>query len=457
MEIRYEIPDKFWGLFRSVNREIYIEALLKINEEYEYNNYYLSREVCISVLSDYFSKSHIQLEQDELETDLDLLEPLATRVLNWLLNSGWLKKLDDYTTLITNILIPDYAAIFIEAFERLTNDEMEDTEIYIQNIYANLFSFRNDSRGSLSLLKTALINTRKLNKVLQDMLHNMDKFFASLLEQKFYGELLKEHLDGYVEEIVRKKYHILKTSDNFYQYKSDIKKWLNDMREEPQWMDRIIIKNAHTITEAEIYELIDRIERGFDDIEHRIANMDREHSKYVRATVTRLNYLLSGEDNTKGLVIQLLNEISMREEAEETITQIGSKMNLASLQVLTPELLYKKRKPKIKFEESLSEEVVEDELSMEEVLKLNRIHRRYSMQQIEAFIEEHMVDGKAVMDEMMIQDEESFEKMILAYDDSARKHGKFRILDTEAESVDNGKYVYPKLTFVNKKNITEEK
>ncbi|MDD3220194.1 MAG: DUF5716 family protein [Lachnospiraceae bacterium] len=457
MEIRYEIPDKFWGLFRSVNREIYIEALLKINEEYEYNNYYLSREVCISVLSDYFSKSHIQLEQDELETDLDLLEPLATRVLNWLLNSGWLKKLDDYTTLITNILIPDYAAIFIEAFERLTNDEMEDTEIYIQNIYANLFSFRNDSRGSLSLLKTALINTRKLNKVLQDMLHNMDKFFASLLEQKFYGELLKEHLDGYVEEIVRKKYHILKTSDNFYQYKSDIKKWLNDMREEPQWMDRIIIKNAHTITEAEIYELIDRIERGFDDIEHRIANMDREHSKYVRATVTRLNYLLSGEDNTKGLVIQLLNEISMREDAEETITQIGSKMNLASLQVLTPELLYKKRKPKIKFEESLSEEVVEDELSMEEVLKLNRIHRRYSMQQIEAFIEEHMVDGKAVMDEMMIQDEESFEKMILAYDDSARKHGKFRILDTEAESVDNGKYVYPKLTFVNKKNITEEK
>ena len=29
------------------------------------------------------------------------------------------------------------------------------------------------------------------------------------------GDLLKEHLDGYVEEIVRKKYHILKTSDNF--------------------------------------------------------------------------------------------------------------------------------------------------------------------------------------------------------------------------------------------------
>lgn len=33
-------------------------------------------------------------------------------------------------------------------------------------------------------------------------------------------------------------------------------------------------------------DLVDQIERGFDDIEHRIANMDREHSKYIRATVS---------------------------------------------------------------------------------------------------------------------------------------------------------------------------
>ena len=47
-------------------------------------------------------------------------------------------------------------------------------------------------------------------------------------------------------------------------------------------------------------ELLDMIERGFDDIEHRISNMDKEHSKYVRATVTRLNYLLSGRERHEG-------------------------------------------------------------------------------------------------------------------------------------------------------------
>ena len=38
------------------------------------------------------------------------------------------------------------------------------------------------------------------------MLHNMDKFFGKLLEQRDYGSLLKDHLEGYVEEVVNKKY-----------------------------------------------------------------------------------------------------------------------------------------------------------------------------------------------------------------------------------------------------------
>ncbi len=69
------------------------------------------------------------------------------------------------------------------------------------------------------------------------MLHNMDKFFERLLNKETYGELLKEHLNGYVEEIVKKKYHILKTSDNFYIYKMDIKQCLRDMRDDDEWIE----------------------------------------------------------------------------------------------------------------------------------------------------------------------------------------------------------------------------
>ena len=318
MILMNEIPDRFWSLFRSVNRSTYIEALLKINEEYEYSNYFLSREVCIQLLSEYFSRKKYVIWQDETEDDWDELEPPATRVLNWLLRTGWLRKVDDYASMTVNIVIPDYAAVMIEAFSRLLGDDEDETQVYIQNVYAILFSLKNDPRSSVSLLNTALINTKKLNKSLQDMLHNMDKFFGSLLEQKNYGTLLKEHLEGYVTEIVNKKYHILKTSDNFYLYKTDIKSWIAAMREDSSWINKMCAKSAAStrgqkkapLTEYDIVEKLDQLERGFDDIEHRISNMDKEHSRYVKATVTRLNYLLNQEDNMKGLVIRLLNHLS---------------------------------------------------------------------------------------------------------------------------------------------------
>ena len=464
MQLRFEIPDKFWGLFRSVNREAYMEALLNINEEYQYSNYFLTREVCIQVLSDMYIKKHFQLKQEEDETEFDLLETPASRTLKWLLRTGWLKKLEDYNTLATNIVIPDYAAIFIDAFERLGSEDMEETEIYIQNVYATLFSFKNDSRVNLSMLRTALVNTRRLNKALQDMLHNMDKFFGRLLDRQSYHDLLKEHLEGYVEEIVRKKYHILKTSDNFYIYKTDIKKCLRDMREDEEWIAMVREHSkAMGDTKDDVVDLLDMIERGFDDIEHWISNMDKEHTKYVRATVTRLNYLLSGETDTKGLVVQLLNQMSaaVTEEQstqvenrgngysyEEMLQLTGERMNMSLLEMLSEKSLYKRRKPREDFISQMAEDETIEDLNREDVLKLNRILQRYSKQEIEAFIEEHMKDDVMDVEKLKIADEESFEKLILAYDYSTRRNSKYIVLEEDTPQIENGCYKYPALKFV---------
>lgn len=451
MQLRNEIPDAFWSLFRSANRDIYIEALLCINEEYQYNNYFLTKEVCVQVLSDMNTRKHFKLQWEENETEFDMLETPSSRILNRLLKTGWLKRIEDYNTFVTNIVIPDYSAVMIDAFERLSQEDMEDTEIYIQNVYATLFSFQNDSRANLGMLRTALVNTRRLNKALQDMLHNMDKFFGRLLDQRFYGDLLKEHLDGYVEEIVQKKYHILKTSDNFYIYKMDIKKCLRDMRENEEWIERIRARAKATgDVKEDVLDLLDMIERGFDDIEHRISNMDREHAKYVRATVTRLNYLLSGETDTKGLVVQLLNRIAAAEteELDVMLGQAGQKMNLSHLEILSEKSLYKKRKPRKDFISQMADDEETEDLNKDDVLRLNRIQTRYSKRQIEEFIEYHMVNEVMDTARMDITDEEMFEKLILAYDYSTRRNSKYMVLEEETEIVERGQYRYPALKFV---------
>lgn len=452
-----EIPESFWGLFRSRNRQIYIDALLQVNEEYQYSNYYLSREICIQTLSDYFARQKVTLEQEESEDDFDLLEPLSTRILNWLLRTGWLRKVEDYGAMTVNIVIPDYAAVFVDAFAHLAGDDEDETQVYIQNVYGILFAFKNDPRSNISLLKTALINTRRLNKTLQDMLHNMDKFFSSLLEQRVYGDLLKEHLDGYVEEIVRKKYHILKTSDNFYLYKTDIKKWLGEMRQDYPWLLQVCERNKRLrgldIRVEELENQLDMIERGFDDIEHRIINMDREHTRYIRATVTRLNYLLNREDNMKGLVIQLLNHLSEtegKEAQEREAERIGALINLSQMTVISEKSLYKRRRLRQDFMEGLAPEEETEELSGEEILRLNRIRNRYSRKQIEEFILERMENGRLEVTAETIASPEDFEKLVLAYDGSVRKDSPYRVREQDVEMVDNGRYRYPKLVFERK-------
>ena len=446
MKFAYDIPDSFWSLFRSMNRELYMEALLKINEEYEYNNYYLSKEVCLQVLEDWNESQRIWLSPEEFESETDASQTPPNRILNWLIKTGWLKRIEDFSTLTTNIIIPDYAAVFLTAFEELVNPSTDDTEIYIQNVYATLFSFWHDKKMNLAMLKTALVNTKKLNKALQDMLHNMDHFFGRLLKQKSYEEVLAEHLEGYVEEIVEKKYHILKTNDNFYLYKNDIKKCLREMREDIPWMEQVQ-KKADKEKGEDVLSIINAIERGFDDIEHRISNMDKEHSKYIRATVTRMNYMLNGESDTRGLMIQLLKTIGDSKDSEEKIEKVGQSMNLSHFEVLSEKSLYKKRKRR-DFASQVEPEEVQEELSREDVLKLNKIHTRFSEEEIVDFVESYMKDDHMEVKDLDITDEDTFEKLILAYDYSTRRNSKYKVIEREDELIDNGSYLYPALTFV---------
>lgn len=465
MVLMNEIPDRFWSLFRSVNRGVYIDALLKINEEYEYSNYFLSRETCIRLLSEAFAAQRYMLWKDETEDDFDELEPPSTRILNWLIRTGWLRKVDDYASMTVNIVIPDYAAVFIDAFGRISGETEDEAQIFIQNIYAVLFSLKNDSRAGVGLLDAALVNTRKLNKTLQDLLHNMDKFFARLLEQKTYRDLLKDHLEGYVEEVVQKKYHILKTSDNFYRYKTDIKYWLSQMREDEAWLQELADRgmsgwgtgvgsvSAQKTEVSDLIEKLDAIERGFDDIERRIANMDKEHSRYVRATVTRLNYLLNREDNTKGLVIQLLNHLAAEEEDSELLTETAEKMNLSQLSILSEESLYKRRRSRKEFPDSIVPDEPIRELSSGEILELNRVKNRYSRREIEEFVVSRMKRGRMETEDAVISGDEEFEKLILAYDYSTRQKCPYRCEAVPGEFIVNGNYRYPKLIFVMKEEV----
>ena len=110
-------------------------------------------------------------------------------------------------------------------------------------------------------------------------------------------------------------------------------------------------------------------------------------------------------------------------------------MNLSHFEVLSEKSLYKKRKRR-DFASQVEEEKQQEELSREDVLRLNKIHTRYQQAEIEDFIEAYMHDDHMEVKDIDIRDEESFEKLILAYDYSTRRNSKYKVIDQIIEPLD---------------------
>ena len=152
--------------------------------------------------------------------------------------------------------------------------------------------------------------------------------------------------------------------------------------------------------------------------------------------------------NAHGMLILLLNKLGSAEtesEQSEMLKEVAEHMNLSSFDVLSDNPLYKRRRRR-KFEDDLQEEEEPAELSREDVLRLNKIEHRYTAKQIEEFIDEQMTDGILETDRMDISDDESFEKLILAYDISMRKNSRYRV-QVEEEQVQNGTIVIQRSNF----------
>lgn len=484
MEFRERLPERFFGLFQSQNRYLYIESLLLIYDEYLYNDYFLTRDTCIRLLSDHFARRIVDVSADRIEgeeAEDEEREPAAARILNRLLYFNWLRKVEDYSNFRTNIVLPEYASMFLDVFVKLSHPEENEAETGIQNIYANVYSFCHDCRAGIELLRTARVNISKLNRSLQSLLHNMDEFFEKLLAQETYEGLLTEHLEYFVEDAVNRKYGMLKTGDNFYIYKNDIKVLLQEVAQDRGRLLALEERAAEGAAKAgqgraeveqEFYALLAECERGMNRMESRIAHIDAEYSRYVQATVSRLEYLLNRDDNTRGLIVELLRRIgdmdggreaggegyeaggipgSGKRRRDEQIAAAAGLLELSDLSLLSQDSFYQRRARK-SFEETVAEEERPPELSRGEVLAMNRIAQQYGTEEIEGFVSRHMEKDTFSTEDLRVESEEDFKLLILAYDYALRKNSPFGVIaaDTAPLLLQNGKYAYPSLTFYKK-------
>ena len=125
MIMKDKIPDGFYSLFRTKNREHYMKILVGLYEEN--NGLYTSlgltmgqsRQIIMEIMGSQKLTWDPEWTQEDFE-DFTVSEgSIMTKLLDW----GWIKK--DYDEKLNEYMIsfPEYSQLFIELFIRLEKEE----------------------------------------------------------------------------------------------------------------------------------------------------------------------------------------------------------------------------------------------------------------------------------------------------------------------------------------------
>ncbi len=87
----------------------------------------------------------------------------------------------------------------------------------------------------------------------------------------------------------------------------------------------------------------------------------------------------------KGLVIRILSHLSEAEEKgvlDEDLAQVAKRLNVSQFTVISDRSLYRRRRPREDFVRGMAREEEQEELSREDILRMNKIKNRYSRKEI---------------------------------------------------------------------------
>ena len=451
MILKKKIPNDFYKLFRTKNREAYMQFVTAIYEENNevYASLGLTQEECALIIENTIEKSKIVWqEEDDMEEGEtpDALFPSdsPSGMLNHLIRWGWLKSDFDEKLNTCVISFPEYSQLYVELFKKLQSDDDSRERESMLSIYSALFTYHSDNEKNNDILKSALRTSKSLGQLLSNMQDGMRSYFDELSSQKhFIG--IQQVLVEEINNSDSKKYAILTTTDSVYRYKEAVKELIdqnlaeNELRQqeleqkifsmstaERETLTGIRLQRALTRCE-EASDLIVQIEREFDAVEKRYNRLIEQKTIFASRAAARIRYLLQEGDRREDKTLQLVNLLSRSDKKEEIIQDLAEKIQVTSpFRVITEKSLYTRRdSDKEAFAPAAVQKPVEEpENGLEEfVLKPLYTHR-----EIDRFRRQHMKHGVFEADSKDIQSVEDLEKLFFVWQEATElAEGKQKI------------------------------
>lgn len=454
------IPESFFSILASKNKEIYVEALMELNNMFRYG---------VNVEVEDFAgrlKSRIEYKEYFVEEDDDIeayqtgltVSTKARLIISKLIKHGWIDKEYRDGTFVEVIILHDYTIKTLELLEVLSNQRRQEYNSLVFSAYSGLKQAKTEEPERLyDALISAKENTTRLISELKSLYHNIRDYYREISLYSSVNQLLKEHFDEY-QVLIDRIYHPIKTMDSIHRYSFPIKSMLMEILVDDDLLETMelramsvkLYENEFDARQA-IEKDIDYILEAYNSVGDLIDQIDKKHSLYNKISSEKIQYLLNTDRSIKGKLITILQEYSKSNRKDEMLELLKNKINLQQQDSLDKKSLYHRTIRKRMYLEPLkitqNNEHEKLELYNDMIKQMNK---GYSISKVKQYIHE-LLDGKERVstEEIEIHNNKEFTMLILGAIRANERSMNYQLIFGEGSINRNG-YIVPNMTFIKK-------
>lgn len=408
------IPADFFSVLVSSNREIYVDALMKLYEMFN-DDINIRLKDYISELSELIQDREYNVEEgDDITVDSpDTSRGRARLIEKRFEKTGWIER-EFLDGSFTEIITPNTYSIWVmRMLNEITDEGMAEYNSLVFSTYSALNQAVTENQDRMyEALIIAENNTEKLDYELRSLYHGIRGYLKSIRDNNDVNYLLKNHFEEY-KKMADRIYHPVKTMDSVFRYSGPIQNILSDLRYNEKLLGEMC-KKALTVkkfeSEAEakydILKTIDKIVDLYNSISLLMEEIDAKHCNYTKQSIDKIRYVMATDQSIKGKLAALLKAYaSVDENGKESIALIlESNTCINRQEYIDSGSFYHKSIKSKRFGQPPQIVETQNEIPDEQIgAVISKIRNGYSEKRVRAYIDSLFKDGASQIESQSIE------------------------------------------------------
>ena len=441
------LPGNFFIPLSSPNRIVYWECICRLFLTMEHQlSFGVERDILVEELEYYFDQAQAA-EMDEEEFQALDSRGKANSMLRKLEFYGWI-EIETDKSYVQRVNFKEYAVKIIKTLLEIAEGKQIEYQGYIYTIYSLARS--NTDHPGIVLLQI-LENTDMLITGLKNLNSNIKHYIDELTKHQTVAEIMDALFNDYITNIVDKAYHRLRTSDNVSKFRPEIIERLESKSHNANYIEKASreIAGIREVSEEDgkelVYKYLHEIIEAFRNMDDILMEIDQKNTQYQRAAINRARFLLSGDEDVRGQMKEILigiNEVMNEEKMDlggiYRIEFLDDLVRIYSSSVIDSNSLYSPTEGRKEF---VSQELVPEETDLlKRQEKIRRITEKMqnvlSPTKIEMYVNHQLGDKKQLRaSQFPLCTDEDFIRIIYIRLYGQRKNMNYRIESLEEVQV----------------------